>query len=350
MTTLWRINNTTLERTSSGRLNTERSLEEWIESDPSTLDPDLMIIGRQITAGDSGRIDLLAIRGDGSLQIIELKRDLTPREIVAQILEYASWVEKLSTSEVHQIAQSYSAAGRLPSLSERFRETFDKALPETLNTSHGMLIVASELDRRSKRIVEYLSEVHSVAINTAFFNVFVDEDRQYLAADWLIDQEAVTERTDVRTKAPWTGEWYANVGDDQSRSWEDMRKYGFLAAGGGRHYSGRLDQLTPGDKVYAYQKKMGYVGYGVVLGEAVRASDHKIAGTPLLHLPLTQANLAHDAEDNELAEYVVPVDWKKTYPLSDAKTFPGAFANQNIVCRLRDQATLEFLKKTFGAN
>jgi hypothetical protein len=127
-----------------------------------------------------------------------------------------------------------------------------------------------------------------------------------------------------------------------------MRKYGFLAAGGGRFYSGRLDQLSVGDKVYAYQKKMGYVGFGIVRGEAVSAKDHVIDGKPLLELPLVRPNLGHDADDRDLAEYVVPIEWIKTYPLSEAKTFPGAFANQNIVCRLRDQATLEFLRKMFG--
>ena len=71
---------------SGARLDAERDLEDWIEADPTLLDPDILIIGRQVTAADSGRIDLLGIRSDGSLEIIELKRDVSPREIVAQIL------------------------------------------------------------------------------------------------------------------------------------------------------------------------------------------------------------------------------------------------------------------------
>ena len=31
-----------------------------------------------------------------------------------------------------------------------------------------------------------------------------------------------------------------------------------------------------------------------------------------------------------------------------AKMFSGTFANQNIVCMLRHEPTLEFLKKEFG--
>ena len=39
-----------------------------------------MLIGRQVRTGFGGIIDLLAIAPDGSLVLIELKRDKTPRE------------------------------------------------------------------------------------------------------------------------------------------------------------------------------------------------------------------------------------------------------------------------------
>ena len=44
----------------------------------------------------------------------------------------------------------------------------------------------------------------------------------------------------------------------------------------------------------------------------------------------------------------MPVAWKKTFPLNEAKTYEGIFANQHIVCRLSDQATIEFLQKEFA--
>jgi hypothetical protein len=292
MTSLWRIDGPKLEPMLEARLDAERNLEDWIESDPVMLDPELIVIGRQIDTGGLGRIDLLGLKSDGSVQIVELKRDRTPREVISQVLEYASWLAKKNTADIHAIADRYSLSKTLPSLADRFQQAFGKALPEILNATHGMLVVASALDRRSKRIVEYLSEVHGVAINTAFFNVYSDGQHCFLTADWLMDQQEVTERTEVRTKAPWAGDWYANIGDGSARSWEDMRKYGFLAAGGGRFYSGRLDQLSPGDRVYAYQKQTGYVGFGVVEGESTIAKDHSVKGKRLFDLPLVQPNLA----------------------------------------------------------
>jgi hypothetical protein len=71
-------------------------------------------------------------------------------------------------------------------------------------------------------------------------------------------------------------------------------------------------------------------------------------GIPILNAHLEQPGLALEADDPDLSEYLVAVTWKKTFPLSQAKTFPGIFANQHIVCRLRDSETIDFLSKEFS--
>lgn len=75
-------------------LANEQLLEAMIVAAPRLLSDEWMLIGRQEDTGLGGRIDLLAIAPDGSLVLIELKRDRTPREVVAQALDYAGWVEK----------------------------------------------------------------------------------------------------------------------------------------------------------------------------------------------------------------------------------------------------------------
>jgi RecB family endonuclease NucS len=74
-------------------LATERLLEEMIVADPRVLSDEWMLIGRQEDTGFGGRIDLSAIAPDGALVLIELKRDRTPRYVVAQALDYAGRVE-----------------------------------------------------------------------------------------------------------------------------------------------------------------------------------------------------------------------------------------------------------------
>lgn len=119
---------------SSTRLASEQLLEDMIVRDPRILSSEWMLIGRQENTAHGGRIDLLAIAPDGSLVLIELKRDRTPREIVAQALDYASWVEGLSAQQIEQIYQRFSGGGNL---SDAFQQRFGGALEEdAVNASH----------------------------------------------------------------------------------------------------------------------------------------------------------------------------------------------------------------------
>ena len=59
-----------------------------------------MIIGRQEDSGHGGRIDLLALAPDGALILIDLKRVKTPREVVAQALDYAGRAGSLDAEDL----------------------------------------------------------------------------------------------------------------------------------------------------------------------------------------------------------------------------------------------------------
>ncbi|MBE7733272.1 PDDEXK family nuclease [Devosia faecipullorum] len=344
MTSLYGIVGNQLLPAKRRALTRESLIEDWLAGDPTLAGLDAMIVGRQVPTDHGKFIDLLAMDASGALIIIELKKDRTPREIVAQVLDYASWVRTLTTPEIYERAEKYLNQR----LATAFREKFGEPIPDQLNATHSMLIVASELDPASKRIVEYLSEEHGVAINTVFFNVFEANGQEWLTTDFLLDQEEVEERSERKVRAPWSGYFFANAGLNESRTWEDYRKYGFIAAGGGEFYSGRLGQLSVGDELFLFDKGNGYLGHGVVTEEKTPAADFQTPDGPLLEQPLLGRNLGHDADNPELAEYVVGIDWKHTIERPQGKWFKGAFANQNIVCKLRDQATVDFLKSEFG--
>lgn len=321
-------------------------IEDWVAENPGLLGLDAMIIGRQVPTDHGKYIDLLALDANGSLVIIELKKDRTPREIVAQVLDYASWVRTLSTPQVYARAEAFLGKR----LVTAFRERFDASIPEHLNSNHSMLIVASELDPASRRIVEYLSEEHGVAINTAFFNVFKANGQQWLTTDLLLDQEEVEERSERKVRAPWSGYYFVNAGIGTHRSWDDMRRFGFVSAGGGEFYSKRLRQLNVGDPVFVYDKGNGYIGHGIVDSEAQLAAEFSTSEGLLFEQELTEPKMKRVGEPSEDAEWVVGIGWKTTLERSQGKWFKGAFANQNIVCKLRDEATVDFLVHEFAVD
>jgi RecB family endonuclease NucS len=141
-------------------LSHERLIEDWVADDPSLLRLDARLLADKWRPSQQF-IDLLALDRSAGLVIIELKKDRTPRDIVAQRLDYATWVRTLTTPAVYELAERY-LPGRLAAT---FQERFVERIPEQLNGTHSMLNVASELDPEPRRVVEYLSQEHGVAIN-----------------------------------------------------------------------------------------------------------------------------------------------------------------------------------------
>lgn len=239
---------------------------------------------------------------------------------------------------------------RHKTLAELFREGFESALPPEIDGgNHRMLIVSSELDSSSERIVRYLAEKHKLNINAVFFKFFRNAGAELVGRAWLMDPEVVEERAEVRHRRPWSGYWFVNVGEGEHRNWDDNQRYGYISAGQGEKYSRPLFKLSKGDKLFAYMKGVGYVGYGEVVSTAVPIGEFKAPGSdePLLTLPLAAPRADENAGDPAKADWAVGVHWLKTFSRQDPRRFPGMFANQNIVCKLTDQQTLATLFREF---
>jgi|HubBroStandDraft_6_1064221.scaffolds.fasta_scaffold286953_2 hypothetical protein len=190
-TRLYKLSEDALVPVEPGRLAKEEMIQDWIARQPELLGLDLLIIGREVVTAHGGWIDLLGIDEEGNLAILELKRDRTPRDTIGQVLDYASWVVNLKTADVQTIA--FGHLGK--TLNQAFQDRFKTDLPETLNESHIMVIIASQFDPSSQRIVRYLSQ-RGIAINTAFFTVFDEDGQTFLTTDWLLDESEVAERSD----------------------------------------------------------------------------------------------------------------------------------------------------------
>ncbi len=191
---MWEVTpKNTLSEISSNAINLEEQLENWLESDISMLDPDLLVIGRQVRTDFGGEIDLLCMDARGDLVTVELKKGRTPREVTAQALDYASWVKDLSFDEITNIAERYPKLGG--ELATAFEARFGDRLPETLNQKHRSLIVAEAMDESTERIVRYLTDLN-VPINVATVQHFTTADgKSVLAQVFLVEPaEIATKR------------------------------------------------------------------------------------------------------------------------------------------------------------
>ena len=354
---LWRAEGGQLTRIVPVSIGLESQLEGYIESDPSVLGEPLLVIGRQVPTAHGGFVDLLALDARGSLHVIELKRDKTPRDVAAQTLDYGSWAATLGRSEIDHIFATYRPG---LALEEAFAERFGDTLPEEVNTSQEFRIVAASVDNATERIVRFLNENFDVPINVVFFRHFQDNGSSYLARSWLVDQSeqgkssvtAVSRKN--KTREPWNGsDWYVSFGEyPDGRQWVDGMKYGFISGGGGKVYSQTLRTVPIGARVFAYIPKIGYVGVGTVVGEAQRYDKSTLivngAERRLRELDLS-GNYRHEGdEDDDNAEWVLPVDWIRAVPQAQAVRKAGLFANPNTATRLRSQFTIENVTAAFG--
>ncbi len=348
---IWRLGDTP-QKLDVWKLDNEKDLEDLISQDISILNDKWLLIGRQVHTTYNKTIDLLAIDASGSLIIIELKKNKTPREVVAQAIDYATWIKELDASKIADVFEKFSETylHKSVSLDQYFADRFKTQLDEDdLNSSHQMVIVAAELDSSTERIVNYLNEFN-IPLNILFFRVFQDGETRYLSRSWFIDPaETQKHATTPVSTEPWNGEFYVSFGHGFERSWEDASRYGFISAGGGRWYTQTLNQLERGNRVWVYVPQTGYVGIGLVTTSAVKVDEFMVETEEGMR-SLLEADIKGDyfratVGDEDNAEYVAGVEWIRKVDITEAKTEVGFFANQNTVAKPRSHKWIHTVER-----
>ncbi len=347
---LWKIDGGEASPVASSSLDREGRLEEILERDITILGlAILLIVGRQVRTSWGKLVDLLCIDAQGDLFVIELKRDRTPREVVAQALDYGSWVKDLGHADLVEIFSAYKP---VEDFETAFEERFGQPVPDEINQNHRLIVVASELDPSTERIIDYLSDFE-IPINAVFFRYFKDGEDEYLARSWLIDPGEVEVKSTPKKRRPWNQrDFYISFGRGDSRRWEDARQYGFVAGGGDPWYSRTINALKEGHRVFVHIPGEGYVGVGEVTGTARPVKEFMVTENgrevPLLEAGLAAPSMDHDLGNPDKCEYVVPVNWIKTVARESSFWEPNLFANQNTAARRRDTDTIARLEQHFG--
>ena len=125
-----------------------------------------------------GIFDLLCIDSDGKVVIVEMKRDKTPREAVAQALHYASWLDAATEKEILDNAGEYLGEP----LDVAFENRFNRQPPELDLHNHRIILAAPRLDGPAEQIVNYLNQRHGIDINAVFFSYARLKDGQKVIA------------------------------------------------------------------------------------------------------------------------------------------------------------------------
>jgi len=172
----------------------EGDLESLLEVNPDSIlnDEALLVIGRQITTNFKTFLDILSLDRSGNTAIIELKRDRTPRETIAQALEYASYVESLNYSDLEDLFQKYSG-NEDESLSEYHKIFFNIEASEsiTFNKNQRIIIVGSNISPEVRQQAIFLNR-KGIPVVCVEFNYFQTQSgEQLLSTDVVIGKETL---------------------------------------------------------------------------------------------------------------------------------------------------------------
>lgn len=172
----------------AGRRETE-DLERWILTEPTILGDDIIVIGSQVPTR-SGPLDLLGIDFEGNTVIVELKRDMIPREAVAQAIDYASDVASWDIPRLSEACQALHDQPLEEFLGERLPD--DVPLDAlTLNQGQRLLVVGTSIEEPLQRMIEWLSDSYQMPVNALLLTYIKTESGDELLARTMVIPEEV---------------------------------------------------------------------------------------------------------------------------------------------------------------
>ena len=152
---------------------------------------DLLIIGRQISTNTNKRLDLLGIDARGRLSTVELKKNCASREVLTQVIDYASWIHSLPEYQIEKIAKEHFLKYKLQykNLSEAFQKCFGKELKIARRENHQCIIFAKEFSEELIRQTDYLNE-KTFLVNCIKFEIYQDNSGGlYFSSDIVVGEE-----------------------------------------------------------------------------------------------------------------------------------------------------------------
>lgn len=230
---LWRIitteENRVLEEIPSKRMSDldlkEEALQKWIIENPRIVSDDLTIIGKEIE-----NIDILGINQDGTVVVIETKRD-EPRGAVAQVIDYASFIAEKDEQWLRDKAKEKDI--ELPQIEEINLE------------NPKMYIVGTSPNEEIERMVRFLSK-YEMDINLVIIRCHKDEKGEYLSRTYFLTEETKKELSETKKR--------------KFRKWDEQSYLGKMEELHGRENSEKIRHLI--DKLKSSSTLSFRFGFG----------------------------------------------------------------------------------------
>jgi len=338
----------------------QRMLREAIE----IVAPGVMVLAEEFSDWENSqrRIDLLCLDEDANLVVVELKRTKDGGHMDLQSIRYAAMVSGMTFARAVSAHGRYLASiGSDDDAQERILDflSWDEPDEEAFARDVNIVLVSADFSTEITTAVLWLIERGLDLRCVRMFPYKLDEQvlvsvEQIIplpsaeALQVRLREKSIGIREARRSGGAFTGYWFVNIGENggpaNHRSWDDAQRYGFLSAGG--KSVKQIAQLSPGDHVFAYRKRFGYVGAGVVTMGAQPWEQFIVEseGKLITELPLAEPD--HPASDDPaLNEHTIGILWLKTLDREDGIKAPF---RRPTACKIHDSALVSELLTAFG--
>ena len=182
---VWTVDGSQVTRLAkSNRMESELLLEDVLVENPGLLLEDLILVGRQ-TPTEGGPLDLLGVDGDGRLVVFELKRGTLSREAVAQVIDYASYLDNLDLTDLAEHISENSGKHGIDKIDD-FPDWYGNQEFEGSESLESlkplrMVLVGLGVDDRTERMARFLAENSGMDISLLTFHGFEYDGKTILA-------------------------------------------------------------------------------------------------------------------------------------------------------------------------
>ena len=189
----------------TGQTKSEQWLEENLVNRPELLMPGLTLVGRQ-TQTEGGPLDLLGVDSDGRLALFELKRGMLSRDAVAQVVDYASYLEGMRPDALADYIADRSGANGIEKIDDFEEWYIESTEAESLDSliPLRMFLVGLGVDDRTERMVNFLAN-KGMDISLLTFYGFQQDGKTLLARQMRVEAADAPELRPARRR-PSTAE------------------------------------------------------------------------------------------------------------------------------------------------
>jgi len=183
---IYNINKDTTSRIPETDVQYEENLEQrLVKAQAATIGGvEILYLGRQGTTEHGKQYDIVGVDEDGNLVVVELKKGETPRDVIAQALDYTSRLRQHEYSDLQTeynefLSKHGYADDGVPRLQDAHQDHFDLADPlskEEFNSDQRIVVIGATIDDATTNMADYLRDRGDIDIVLVEYTVYQDED------------------------------------------------------------------------------------------------------------------------------------------------------------------------------